>query len=99
MNRLSVASMADNNDPDAQAAATQSVMEVSSFANYLRRVVPVLLEDVEDTPAALVASLRERSAVETMKKFISDPQTPVLLVQRFATKGNCLCEHPVTPSE
>lgn len=72
---------------DAQAA-TQSVVEVSHFANYLRRVVPVLLEDVEDTPAALVAALKERSSIEMMKKFISDSQVPVMFVQRMATKGN-----------
>ena len=71
---------------DAQAA-TQSVVEVSHFANYIRRVVPVLLEDVEDTPAALVAALKERSSIEMMRKFISDQQVPVMFVQRMATKG------------
>jgi dynein heavy chain 1 len=79
--------MADSGETDAhQAAAAQAVMEVSAFANYLRRVVPVLLEDVEDTPAQLVASLKDRSSIEAMKKFISDPQVPVLLIQRLGVK-------------
>ena len=82
--------MADNGDPEAQqqAAAAQAVMETSAFSNYLRKVVPVLLEDVDDTPAALVGALKERAAIEAMKKFISDPQVPALLIQRMATKGN-----------
>ena len=80
--------MADSGAESAEAqAATQAVVEVSHFANYLRRVVPVLLEDGEDTPAALVAALKERSSIEMMKKLISDPQVPVLFIQRMATKG------------
>ena len=72
----------------SQQVAAQVLVEVSAFANYLRRVIPVLLEDVDDTPAPLVAALKERSAVECMKKFISDPQVPTLLIQRIAIKGN-----------
>ena len=80
--------MADSGDADAAGQeTTQSLMEASAFANYLRRVVPVLLEDVEDTPAGLVTTLKDKSSVDLMKKFISDPQLPVLLIQRLATKG------------
>ncbi len=81
--------MADVGDTDAaqQQATAQALMEVSAFANYLRRIVPVLLEDVEDTPVGLVTTLKERSSIELMKKFISDPQTPAVLIQRFTSKG------------
>ena len=80
--------MADSGDADAAGQeTTQSLMEVSSFANYLRRVVPVLLEDVEDTPVGLVTTLKDKSSVDLMKKFIGDPQLPVLLIQRLTTKG------------
>ena len=78
--------MADTSEDNA-AAQTQAVMEVSAFANWLRRVVPFLLEDVEDTPAGLVAALKERMAIDCMKKFISDSQVSVILVQRIAIKG------------
>ena len=71
--------------PDASSA--QVVIEVSAFANYLRRVVPVLLEDGDDTPAALVVALKEKNAIECMKKFLSDPQVSVLYIQRSSTKG------------
>ncbi len=73
-----------------QQVATQAVIEVSSFANYLKRVVPVLLEDADDTPESLILALRDKSALDSMRKFLSDPQIPVLLVQRVATKGNRL---------
>ena len=81
--------MAESGDGDSQqAASTQSVIEVSSFANYLRRVVPVLLEDADDTPEALILALKEKTAIESMKKFLSDSQVPVLLVQKQTTKGS-----------
>ncbi len=81
--------MADVSDGDAaqQQATAQALMEVSAFANYLRRIVPVLLEDVEDTPVGLVTTLKDRASIELMKKFISDPQTPAILIQRFTSKG------------
>ena len=85
--------MADSGDADGQGT-TQALMEVSSFANYLRRVVPVLLEDVEDTPVGLVTTLKDKSSVDLMKKFISDPQLPVLLIQRLTTKGKFSFCHP-----
>lgn len=71
-------------------SSTATVIEVSSFANYLRRVIPVLLEDAEDTPEALNVALKDRAAMECMKKFLSDPQIPVLLVQRSAAKGTSM---------
>ena len=85
--------MSDSGETEAQqvaAAATQAVIEVSSFANYLRRVVPVLLEDADDTPESLIAAVKDRTAVESMKKFLSDPQVPVLVVQRSIIKGDLL---------
>jgi dynein heavy chain 1 len=83
--------MADSGDGDTTSAATPaqpvSVTDVSAFANYLRRVVPVLLENGDDTPEALVAALKDKSAVECMRKFLGDPQIPCLLVQRATSKG------------
>ena len=81
--------MADGSDTDSsqQAAATQAVIEVSSFANYLRRVVPVLLENADDTPQELLVALKDKQSIDCMKKFLSDPQIPCLLVQRLTAKG------------
>ena len=80
--------MADNSDSDsAPPPPPQAVIEVSAFANYLQRVVPVLLENADDTPQELFMALKDKQSIECMKKFISDPQIPCLLVQRLTTKG------------
>lgn len=86
--------MSDTGDADPQQAATQAVIEVTTFANYLRRVVPVLLEDADDTPEALIITLKDKNTIECMKKFLGDPQVPALFVQRMAAKGikeHCSC--------
>jgi len=82
--------MADSGDSEApvQQAQTVAVSDVGKFAGYLRRAVPVLLEDAEDTPEAFAAALDERAVVDCMKRFLSDPQVPVLLVQRLSVKGS-----------
>lgn len=74
----------------AQAAA---VVDVSSFSNYLRRVVPVLLEDVDDTPEALNNALKDKSSIECMKKFLSDSQIAALFIQKASLKGNKKCKN------
>ena len=81
--------MTDGGDSEVAGAQeeVQAVIEVPLFANYLRRAVPVLLEDAEDTPEALVRSLKEKSSVDCMRKFLGDPQVPVLLIQRLSSKG------------
>lgn len=66
--------------------ATQALMDLSVLGNYIRRIVPVNLEDSDDTPAALVAALKDKTAMDSMKKFISDPQVQCLLIQRQTTK-------------
>jgi len=82
--------MADPVDSESpvQQAQTVAVSDVGKFAGYLRRAVPVLLEDAEDTPEAFAAALDERPVVDTMKRFLSDPQVPVLLIQRLSVKGS-----------
>ena len=84
--------MADSSEAEAQAAqgqgpATQALMDLSDLGNYIRRIVPVNLEDSDDTPAALVTSLKDKATMDSMKKFIGDPQVQCLLIQRQTTKG------------
>jgi len=81
--------MAEAGDADSptQHAPTVAVSDVTKFASYLRRVIPVLLEDAEDAPESFASTLSERTAVECMKRFIGDSQIPVLLIQRLSMKG------------
>ena len=81
--------MADQADGEGQPAQpVQSVADPDKFTSYLERCVPVLLEDCDGASATFKAALSERGNVEQIKKFLGDPQTPTLLVQRSSTKGN-----------
>jgi len=83
--------MAEAGDGEASdhPAQTVAVSDVGKFVVYLRRAVPMLLEDAEDTPEAFAAALDERAVVDCMRRFLGDPQVPVLLVQRHSAKGSC----------
>jgi len=81
--------MADPGEPETQPAQpAQAVAEPEKFAAYLFRVVPVLLEDREEASAALKNAVFDKGNVEQIKKFLGDPQSPALLLQRVSTKGN-----------
>jgi hypothetical protein len=83
--------MADSQEPPE--AQVQTVAEVGGFTKWLKRAVTVMLEDDEDSlPESLLTALQEKSSIEAMKKFLGDQQTPVLLIQKLATKG----VHPST---
>lgn len=64
-----------------------SVVDFNEFCNYIRKVVTVLLPNVDVVPPALNAALQDRNNQDCIRKFISDPQVPVLFIQRTSTKG------------
>ena len=75
-------------DQEGQAApAVQAVAEVEKFAAYLCRCAPVLLEDQVEASPGLKAALTDRQHAEQIRKFLSDTQSPALLIQRSSTKG------------
>lgn len=83
--------MADSSEQEGNPpseVSVQSVADHTLFLEYLCRVVPALLEDRDSATASLKTSLVEKAHTECIKKFISDPQTPALLIQRSSTKGN-----------
>ncbi|XP_054423711.1 cytoplasmic dynein 1 heavy chain 1 [Pteronotus mesoamericanus] len=69
-----------------EVSAVQNVADVSVLQKHLRKLVPLLLEDGGEAPAALEAALEEKSAVEQMRKFLSDPQVHTVLVERSTLK-------------
>ena len=81
--------MADNTaDQEGQAApAVQAVAEVDKFATYLCRCAPVLLEDQFEASPGLKVAISDKQHTEQIRKFLSDPQSPALLIQRSSTKG------------
>lgn len=70
-----------------EVSAVQNVADVSVLQKHLRKLVPLLLEDGGEAPAALEAALEEKSALEQMRKFLSDPQVHTVLVERSTLKG------------
>ncbi|XP_073783095.1 cytoplasmic dynein 1 heavy chain 1 isoform X2 [Danio rerio] len=68
------------------SAAVQTVADVSVLQKHIRKLVPLLLEDGADPPASLESALEEKSALEQMRKFLSDPQIHSILVERSALK-------------
>ncbi|XP_016418464.1 cytoplasmic dynein 1 heavy chain 1-like [Sinocyclocheilus rhinocerous] len=68
------------------SAAVQTVADASVLQKHFRKLVPLLLEDGGDAPASLETALEEKSALEQMRKFLSDPQIHSILVERSALK-------------
>ena len=80
--------MADASEQEAQPAApVQSAIDVGVFIDYLRKVVPLLLDDEDPNLKAFKAAVSDKENVEIIKKFINDAQTPALLFQRVGGKG------------
>jgi hypothetical protein len=75
-------------DPEVRAAPVQATAELSDFAEYILRIVPALMEDKDSAPPQLKTTIFEKGPSEIIKKFLGDPQIPVLLIQRASTKGN-----------
>ncbi|XP_041352869.1 LOW QUALITY PROTEIN: cytoplasmic dynein 1 heavy chain 1-like [Gigantopelta aegis] len=75
--------MAETTDQDQ---SVQSVADTSEFLGYIRRVVPVLLDDDDPDLAALQKAVSDKQTIEVIKKFLSDSQCPTLLIQRTSTK-------------
>lgn len=66
--------------PESQNVA---IVELPTFANYLRKAVTVLLPD-EDT---VNLALDERYNQDCVRKFLGDSQVSSLYIQRSSTKG------------
>ncbi|CAG2102482.1 unnamed protein product, partial [Medioppia subpectinata] len=63
-----------------------ALVDVQIVVNYIRRVVPALLEDDNVIHPSLELCLRNDTTVEKIRKFVSDGQMRSLLVQRSSTK-------------
>uniref|UniRef100_A0A915HKX7 Dynein heavy chain, cytoplasmic n=1 Tax=Romanomermis culicivorax TaxID=13658 RepID=A0A915HKX7_ROMCU len=79
------------------------LIETASLADYLVRIVSVLLEDdltlTSKNTKYLQQCVNETEVQETFKRFISDHQVPVLLVERISSKENEDTEISATESE
>lgn len=77
----------EENAGTMEVSAVQTVADTSVLQKHIRKLIPLLLEDGGEAPAALETALEEKSAVEQMRKFLADPQLHTILVERSALKG------------
>uniref|UniRef100_A0A6Q2WQB4 Cytoplasmic dynein 1 heavy chain 1 n=1 Tax=Esox lucius TaxID=8010 RepID=A0A6Q2WQB4_ESOLU len=68
------------------SAAVQTVADAAVLQKHIRKLVPLLLEDGGEAPASLETALEEKSSIEQMRKFLSDPQIHTILVERSTLK-------------
>ena len=66
-------SEADEGDA-AAAAASLNVASVDKLSAYLRRIVPLLIDDGESETSALDRALVDKNGVEAQRKFLAEPQ-------------------------
>ena len=80
--------MSEMDDPDAGSAAGSLPVPASlvKVQSYLRRIVPVLMEEGNETPEvatqALEKALWDKNGEEAIKKFMMEPSARALLVVR-----------------
>lgn len=77
----------EDNSGNMEVSAVQTVADSSVLQKHIRKLVPLLLEDGGEVPACLETALEEKSSVEQMRKFLSDPQVHTILIERSALKG------------
>lgn len=70
--------------PEAQIVI---IVSYSTFANYLKKVVTVLLPDEDVIPPAFNSALEDKSNQEYIRKFLGDSQVWALYIQRSSSKG------------
>jgi len=80
--------MGDSLEPAGPGDTVPDVAQapVEKVINYLRRVVPVILEDGAENQAALDMAMADKGAVDLVRKFIGEASCTSLLVERVAVR-------------
>lgn len=74
---------------DENTANSLSVMDLAVFVDYLKKTVSTILQgDKFSTSPMLDLVFEDSTNVECIKKFLSDPNTATLFVQKSVIKGN-----------
>ena len=79
--------MSEVSDVGDPAQVQVALADVNNFLKYLRRAVPICLEEDAVSSPAFEAALGDKAHQESIRKFISDPQTRAIFIQRSSTKG------------
>lgn len=73
--------------PPATGDQVAQAVDVQVLVQYLRTVVPALLEEDDVLHPSFKQCLQDPAALDKLKKFICDPQTKAVLIQRASVKG------------
>jgi hypothetical protein len=65
--------MSEADDGDS-ASASINVASVDKLSAYLRKVVPLLIDDGESETSALDRALKDKNGLDAQRKFLSEPQ-------------------------
>ena len=91
--------MSETDDPDAAVTSAGTLPVPASLVkvqSYLRRIVPVLMEEGNETPEvaaqALDKALSDKNGEEAIKKFMMEPAARALLVARHNLENKDLDE-------
>lgn len=82
--------MGDSLDGSGEPSPESQIVTVVGyweFANYLKKVVMVLLPDEDVVPPAFNSAIEDRSNQESVRKFLGDSQVWALYIQRSSSKG------------
>lgn len=73
---------------DENTTNSLSVMDAVVFVNYLKKTVSTILHgDKSATASMLDFAFEEPANIECIKKFLSDPNTATIFVQKSVLKG------------
>ncbi|GAB6020623.1 Dynein heavy chain, cytoplasmic [Chamberlinius hualienensis] len=75
-------------EPTPPVTQIAALIDVTRLINYVSRCTSTVLEDTNggSKSASLVTALHDQRYQECLRKFISDPQTKALYVQRISSK-------------
>ncbi|XP_063589421.1 dynein heavy chain, cytoplasmic-like isoform X5 [Penaeus indicus] len=79
----------DPGEEDAGGGGLETVVavaEVPHVTRYLLRITSVMLEDDDEPSTELGSAFKNPHNIEMIRKFVTDPQTKSVLIQRCATK-------------
>jgi hypothetical protein len=73
---------------DLGSSLQDRVADIQEFIQYLKQFVPVLLDANCLSISEFEKCMNEKAYVDCIKKFMSDPQTRSLVIQKVLTKGS-----------
>lgn len=80
-----VSAVASAANVPVSSTANVSVADLETFVNYLKRVCAPILDSSLENTSDIERLFSDRSSIEGIKKFISDPQCQTLLVSKTIT--------------